>query len=728
MRMNEESFKTLYSYAKRVHSNEMSLEDASAEVHSMHPEVAESSARHYITWYSKMHTGEYLTWNTNSELLKYYCKRIKEEEGNEAGLLAIKSAMKFAKHVSRNELIDDLQQIAGDYSIDSSDQYEQQKSYFSVWLESIGKYKKSTIRRYIVALEKAEERLGIRLSTPIFSVSKISGFKQIETEIKNAEKYEDVNKNFGNGDLSAALSAYGRYLNRWDDNWWPSVTEYTPGFSVEDWIDLLKDSSIFKDNHLAIMKRMKDIGGSASCTQLAEKYGESKNFYNSGSSTLAENIAKETGCSTDWKNKTNARWWPILYQGREAEKDEVGGYIYRLRDELSEALDKVDLSNIPLYAPKKEDATMTDKQKIERIKKYIAWKGFSYEEGLIENFYLSLKSKPFVILAGTSGTGKTRLVKLFAEAISAEYKMVPVRPDWSDSSDLFAHVNLNGEFVPGAILEFISEAAKQPEKPFILCLDEMNLARVEYYLSDFLSVIETRELNNGVIESAPLMSLEKYGADLTAREKYGELDFPQNLYIVGTVNMDETTFPFSKKVLDRANTIEFNYVDLMPDNSVIEVELPLNVDNEFLVSKYLFIAQCQDNSVNDICIELQRINTALKIANAHVGYRVRDEIVFYMINNKDAGLLSDNEALDNEIMQKILPRIQGSSASVKTMLCELFKIFAGDYDGYQTQSDDTASNMLTKLKEGTAIYPHSAEKVAFMVRRFEEDGFTSYWL
>ena len=731
MRMNEESFKTLYSYAKRVYSNEMSLEDASAEVHSMHPEVAESSARHYITWYSKMHTGEYLTWNTNSELLKYYCKRIKEEEGNEAGLLAIKSAMEFAKHVSRNELIDDLQQIAGDYSIDSSDQYEQQKSYFSVWLESIGKYKKSTIRRYIVALEKAEERLGIRLSTPIFSVSKISGFKQIETEIKNAEKYEDVNKNFGNGDLSAALSAYGRYLNRWDDNWWPSVTEYTPGFSVEDWIDLLKDSSIFKDNHLAIMKRMKDIGGSASCTQLAEKYGESKNFYNSGSSTLAENIAKETGCSTDWKNKTNARWWPILYQGREAEKDEVGGYIYRLRDELSEALDKVDLSNIPLYAPKKEDATMTDKQKIERIKKYIAWKGFSYERGLIENFYLSLKSKPFVILAGTSGTGKTRLVKLFAEAISAEYKMVPVRPDWSDSSDLFGHVNLNGEFVPGAILEFISEAAKQPEKPFILCLDEMNLARVEYYLSDFLSVIETRELNNGVIESAPLMSLEKYGSDLAAREKYGELGFPENLYVVGTVNMDETTFPFSKKVLDRANTIEFNYVDLEPtfDAASPDTEAII-IPNSMLRSEYLVLVKdCAEdqNFVQKICTELKEINEILKKANCHVGFRVRDEIVFYMLNNRNAeNLLPEEEAFDNEILQKILPRIQGSSAAIKAMLVDLFKYCKGDQSGIEAESGHAGRDMQNLAD--TAKYPKSAKKIGFMMTRFEEDGFTSYWL
>lgn len=536
-------------------------------------------------------------------------------------------------------------------------------------------------------------------------------------------------------DLTQFVDAYKAYYDLVfskgtdaSDCWWPSIEEYTPGFSVEDWIELLEDNTIFKDNYLAIMKRMKDIGGSASCSQLAEKYGETKNFYNSGSSSLAENIAKKTGCKITWRDKNNARWWPVLYQGREARKDEVGGYIYKLRDELSEALERIDLSRIPLYVRDKEDASMTDKQKIERIKKYIAWKGFSYADGLVENFYLSLKSKPFVILAGTSGTGKTRLVRLFAEAISAEYKMVPVRPDWSDSSDLFGHVNLNGEFVPGAILEFISEADKRPEKLFILCLDEMNLARVEYYLSDFLSVIETREMNNGVIESAPLMSLEKYGADSVAQEKYGELGFPQNLYIVGTVNMDETTFPFSKKVLDRANTIEFSYVDLIPDNTAIEAESPLDLNNDFLVSEYLFLAQCQDSLVNDVCASLQRINEVLKTANAHVGYRVRDEIVFYMLNNKKAGLLSDNAALDNEIMQKILPRIQGSSSSVKDMLCELFKIFAGDYDGYQTQSDDTASKMMRKLQAGGAVYPQSAEKVAFMVRRFEEDGFTSYWL
>lgn len=366
---------------------------------------------------------------------------------------------------------------------------------------------------------------------------------------------------------------------------------------------------------------------------------------------------------------------------------------------------------------------------IQRISRYIDSKGFFYSDGLIQNFYLSLKAKPFVILAGTSGTGKTRLVKLFAESIGAEYMMVPVRPDWSDSSDLFGHVDLNGRFIPGAILDFISDAQKNMDKPHILCLDEMNLARVEYYLSDFLSIMETRELKDGHIVSDPLVSREKYGADKDAFEKYGELGLPENLYLVGTVNMDETTFSFSKKVLDRANTIEFNYVDLVPSDSDYETVEPMSLNNDFLKTEHLLLVECKgsDEFINDICVELQSINKILQNANAHIGYRVRDEIVFYMLNNMKSDLLSRDEAFDNEIMQKILPRIQGSSSSIRDVLCELFKVFAGDYDGYQLQNEVSAK-MFERLKNADSKYPKSAEKIAFMTRRFEEDGFTSYWL
>ena len=379
---------------------------------------------------------------------------------------------------------------------------------------------------------------------------------------------------------------------------------------------------------------------------------------------------------------------------------------------------------------------------IKHIKSFIQSKGFTYEGNLIENFYLSLKSKPFVILAGTSGTGKTRLAKLFAESIGAtekngQLKLVPVRPDWSDSSDLFGHVNLDGKFVPGVIIDFIKTASlpENKDKPYFLCLDEMNLARVEYYMSDFLSVIETRDFNSdkSKIETSALMTLDKYGSDEDSKNKYGIIGFPDNLYIIGTVNMDETTFPFSKKVLDRANTIEFSLVDLIPkfETSNIPV-VPITMPNSFLKSKYLKIQECAADVdfVENWCVKLVNINNALEMASLHVGYRVRDEIMFYMLNNKEAGeLVNDDEAFDNEIMQKILPRIQGSSQSIKDLLCELFKICAGDYTGIQTVNNSASEQMLEMLEnDGSIIYKNSAKKIQFMTRRFEEDGFTSYWL
>ena len=280
---------------------------------------------------------------------------------------------------------------------------------------------------------------------------------------------------------------------------------------------------------------------------------------------------------------------------------------------------------------------LSTKDTLDQIKKYIAAKGFTFNEGLVENYYLSLKSKPFVILAGTSGTGKTRLVRLFAEAIGAtsqngRYKLVSVRPDWSDSSDLFGHVNLNDKFIPGAIIDFVKQAELDSRNPYFLCLDEMNLARVEYYLSDILSIIETREYVDGKVTTDPLITENYYGADITAKGKYGVVRIPENLYIIGTVNMDETTFPFSRKVLDRANTIEFSTVELLANFDSTQGEVKaIFADNTFMKADYVFFNQCASDKdfVEDVCIELQDINKILEKANAHVGYRVRDEIVFY---------------------------------------------------------------------------------------------------
>ena len=280
---------------------------------------------------------------------------------------------------------------------------------------------------------------------------------------------------------------------------------------------------------------------------------------------------------------------------------------------------------------------------------------------------------------------------------------------------LFGHRDLNGNFVKGAIIDFVKDAIDDKSRPYILCLDEMNLARVEYYMSDILSVIETREFDeNKTIKSAPLVE-EDYCRSTNGRNEYGELQFPGNLYIVGTVNMDETTFPFSKKVLDRANTIEFSYVNLlsMPVEYYSQV-VPIVVKNDFLASSYITMKDAYVESdkeyIDDICTRLSIINEILEKANAHIGYRVRDEIVFYMLNNYKSGktdderLMPDKAAFDNQIMQKILPRVQGSSESIKTMLGNLLKICVNEK------------------------YEESAKKIEFMTKRYEEDGFTSFWL
>ena len=367
-----------------------------------------------------------------------------------------------------------------------------------------------------------------------------------------------------------------------------------------------------------------------------------------------------------------------------------------------------------------------NKSALSEIEEYIASRGYDYSNQLIENLYLSLKTKPFVLLAGISGTGKTKIVKLFSEAIGAKYKLVSVRPDWSDSTDLFGHTDLQGKFVPGAIIDFINDACNDLERPYFLCMDEMNLARVEYYLSDYLSIIETRRWDNGHIRT------ENIKVDSPLSKNYAGLYLPENLYFIGTVNMDETTFPFSKKVLDRANAIEFSDVDLIPsfDNDVLVNKEPISLRNSFLKTKYITLKQDVNEQQQElalrVCAELQSINNILRESNSHIGYRVRDEIVFYMLNNDEDGLLDYNQALDNEIMQKILPRIQGSSSVIKDLLEKLFNKFAGDYSSY-TQ-DMKWKQMEKYLSSERCLYYRSAQKVCYMMRRFEEDGFTSYWL
>ena len=185
-----------------------------------------------------------------------------------------------------------------------------------------------------------------------------------DTELVNLFQSQLTDTCYPDPELKTLTIDVGFYISRLYSqenaeaaSWFPS--DYTPGLTEEDWLALLGDDKVFTTGSLEIMKRMKDYGGQATCTQLAVKYGETKNFYLTGSTALAKRVIEKTGCSvlTDDKNE-NSKWWPVLYIGRYATKDEQGSYIWKLRDELSAALDKVDLSGIELYvaaAPGEED-------------------------------------------------------------------------------------------------------------------------------------------------------------------------------------------------------------------------------------------------------------------------------------------------------------------------------------------------------------------------------------
>jgi len=376
------------------------------------------------------------------------------------------------------------------------------------------------------------------------------------------------------------------------------------------------------------------------------------------------------------------------------------------------------------------------KDVINKIATYIASKGFKYQSKTIENFYLSLKSKPFVILAGTSGTGKSKLVNLFAEAIGAttengRYLLIPVRPDWSDSTDLLGYKDLHGKFNPGFLTNFIMKAINDIDYPYFLCLDEMNLARVEYYFSDILSIMETKKRVDGKIITDRLLREEMVDNDSSFMNEYIELYIPENLYIVGTVNMDETTFPFSKKVLDRANTIEFSDVDFNIKRDVLDTTKPDVLENKFIKANFIMLKDCLAEQLLLTTISiLKEINNGLTKSNLHFGYRIRDEICYYIANNDTYRLLTYDEAMDFQILQKILPRIQGSTAGIKRVLIELFKICINNQNvDFDYNTPGVNEDMLDYLSKDKRItYSKSAEKIAFMMRRFEEDGFTSYWL
>ncbi|PFD96432.1 restriction endonuclease [Bacillus cereus] len=373
-------------------------------------------------------------------------------------------------------------------------------------------------------------------------------------------------------------------------------------------------------------------------------------------------------------------------------------------------------TNRAVIHEEKKEMDLNGKEIVDHVSSYMKSKGFYYDKQDIVNFLLSLKTKPFVILSGISGTGKTKIVQWFAESLGAteengQFTLIPVRPDWSDSSDLLGYVNIQGEFQERPLIQVLEKASETPDKPYFVVLDEMNLARVEYYFSDFLSVIESRKWEGREIVTSAVLPESIVGKRIT---------IPSNVYVIGTVNMDETTHPLSKKVLDRANTIEFNQVKLdsfefLMDTKEVQAK---RVSNHSLTATFLHLKECfqlNKDLVKKISHILIKMNEILEPIGAQVGYRIRDEICFYMAYNEKSELLSFDEALDYQIYQKILPRIAGSDGRTEEALKKLYTLC--------TNQEFDNEDMMSYAK-----YPRSAKKLSHMLRGFEYDGFTSFWI
>ena len=433
--------------------------------------------------------------------------------------------------------------------------------------------------------------------------------------------------------------------------------------------------------------------------------------------------------------------------------------------------------------------------------------------------YLSaLRTKPFMLLAGISGTGKSRIVREFAfkscqvelqDADGTEpgnYCMIEVKPNWHDSTELLGYwSNLNKQYMFTKFVKFLIKAKMYPETPFFVCLDEMNLAPVEQYFAEFLSVLETRkhiENNEGevCIKSGVLVDKEyfkkvgevgnnsqghAYPTCQTDRDIYMKLfdivdkaemekvpandaktltevglTLPENVFIVGTVNMDDTTHQFSRKVIDRAMTIEMNggnLADIFSDkDELVYAEQPLTMDN--LQAKYVsakeVLTLCstvkdnedrlnyiKGNGKEGLPQRLEEINKVLNGTPFTVSYRVMNELTIYLAVLLDQAKEKGEEvtldsfkgyvetAIDKILLMKILPRVEGDD--------EMFHISDKERNANELSDQAEDGHEFTKLDWLRQIAPQhnednqneymAVDKLAEMIERLNRQSFTRFW-
>ena len=386
----------------------------------------------------------------------------------------------------------------------------------------------------------------------------------------------------------------------------------------------------------------------------------------------------------------------------------------------------------------------------------------------IRSYLTALRTKPFMLLAGISGTGKSRIVRKLAQATTTQkydndedrwkdnrpenFELIQVKPNWHNSMDVVGfYSNISGKYEFTPFVEFIVKAWQHQDTPYFLCLDEMNLAPVEEYFAEFLSAIESRSTdeNDDYITDPIIKPFKNFG------EKEGKamliqllgdadpidknpiavhfyekgLTLPPNLMVMGTVNMDETTFSFSRKVLDRAMSVEMNEVDYDKFLSGESEQFPLLTDmNELLVNRPQRAAEVTGEIESDKVIAyLKDVNTLMEGTPFKLGYRAANEAMLYVAAcKKFAGNhYALANALDEFTLMKILSRIEGDDSRLGIADDDPRIAILG------IEASEQHTSLLTCLK--AIVHKHigasneTEKKIDQMCNTLEREHFVSYW-
>lgn len=379
---------------------------------------------------------------------------------------------------------------------------------------------------------------------------------------------------------------------------------------------------------------------------------------------------------------------------------------------------------------------------VEAVIQHIASRGFRFQPWHIAQYITAVRTKPFTILAGITGTGKSKLPALVAEATGSRSELVPVRPDWTDSSDVLGYVDLQGTFRPGRVLEVVRDALNNSDRHAVCIIDEMNLARVEQYFAEILSHIEDRRPDGeGGFASGALLGQSLGQED----EEWASICLPSNLALVGTVNMDESAHGFSRKVLDRAFTLELSDVDLTswrlaPQDEPSEaVTWPTSAwaPRAIMLGQLRDVSDAEAAVVDDVVRQLSELNSILRRAQLQLGYRSRDEIALFVLHAREiAESFRDLDGaevspMDLAIQMKVLPRILGGSNGIRRVIAGLL---GWAHDGSPREDEDVDSLVTeweTAGRPDTSFgsrLPRTSARLCLMWRRLEDEGFTSFWL